>query len=109
MPAISFSTMKNKILNGKKKQTIRLLRTNYWLKFKKGDKLIGYWKMRTKEREKLFESELSQNPFVLKMVDFDENLMILDGFKGLQDGMENWFFPHYGDDLNLRFVVLRWK
>lgn len=109
MPAISFSTLKEKILSGKKRQTIRPLRSNYWLQFKKGDKLIGYWKMRTSECEKLFESKLRQDPFILEMGDFNEYLMLLDGFESLEDGLDNWFIPHYGDNYEMEFVVLRWE
>lgn len=41
MPVISFNTTKEKILSGEKKQTIRPKRSDYWLKFKRGDKLVG--------------------------------------------------------------------
>jgi len=110
MPAISFSTMKDKLLNGEKKQTIRPARTDYWLQFKKGDPVYGYWKLRTKECEKLFESKLIENPFIIAPCDFSEELMIRDGFMSLSDGLENWFIPHYGELPKFGYyVVLRWE
>ena len=101
--------MKDKLLSGEKKQTIRPLRSDYWLRFKKGDPVYGYWKLRTKECEKLFESMLSENPFVIEGWQFTEELMIRDGFEGLMDGLENWFRPHYGNLYLQKFVVLRWE
>lgn len=109
MPAISFSTLKDKLLSGEKKQTIRPARTDYWLRFKKGDRVVGYWKMRTKECEKLFESKLSENPFIITMMDFDNELMIQDGFENIINGLYDWFIPHYGWDKDMKFVVLRWE
>ena len=109
MPAISFSTMKDKILNGEKKQTIRPLRTNYWLKFKKGDSLVGYWKMRTSECEKLFESMLSEDPFIIDLSDFSDELMIRDGFSSLKEALQKWFSVKYLNLVYMDFVVLRWK
>ena len=108
MPAISFSTLKDKLLSGEKKQTIRPLRSDYWLKFKKGDPVYGYWKMRTDECEKLFESKLSEDPFVIEGWEFTDDLMIRDGFEGIIDGLENWFYPHYGNFYLQKFAVLRW-
>ena len=110
MPAISFSTLKDKILSGEKKQTIRPMLSNYWLNFKKGDRLVGYWKMRTPECEKLFESRLSENPFVVYLGDFDNDLMVKDGFKNINEAMNNWFVPKYGSRPKIdHFVVIRWE
>jgi len=112
MPSISFSTLKKKIVDGTKKQTIRPLRSSYWLRFKKGDRAIGYWKMRTKDCEKLFESEFSEDPFIVLRKNFTDNLFIRDGFNSLTDGEKKWFAVKYGPaDLNpnQKFVILRWK
>jgi len=110
MPSISFSTLKDKILSGEKTQTIRPARTDYWFRFKKGDRVVGYWKMRTKDCEKLFEGFLIENPELVYLGDFDDDLMIRDGFKSLNDGLENWFLPHYGERPEFDyFVVLRWE
>ena len=110
MPAISFSTLKDKILSSEKTQTIRPLRSDYWLKFKKGDRVVGYWKLRTKECEKLFEGIFIEDPFKIDATDFTEELMIRDGFKDITDGLNSWFKPRYGPDFVIMdFVVLRWK
>lgn len=126
MPAVSFSTMKDKILNGEKKQTIRPKRSDYWLQWEEGDRLIGYWKQRSPgESEKLFDSELSEDPFVTKIyrdrdkeydkwefieeINRENKLAIRDGFEGLNK-MHLWFMSKYGEKcLDWDFVVLRWK
>jgi len=110
MPSISFSTLKDKILSGEKKQTIRPILTDYWLQFKKGDRVVGYWKMRTKKCEKLFESKFSETPFVVYIGDFDDDLMRRDGFEDTKDAMHKWFVPKYGARPELdHFIVLRWE
>jgi hypothetical protein len=113
VPAISFSTMKDKILSGQKKQTIRPY-SEYWMKWRTNDRLIGFWKMRTKACEKLFDSTFSEDPFVISWLDFNDDLMKRDGFKDLLDGNEKWFIPHYGSklkriDILKLFTVIRWK
>jgi len=113
VPVIIFSTLKDKILSGEKKQTIRPKRSDWWLKFKKGDKLIGYWKLRSKERELLFVSELSEDPFIVKWKDFTDELMQKDGFSDLETANKEWFIPKYGRNgkiiPEMEFVVIRWR
>ena len=46
MPALSFKVFKEKLLSGEKRQTIRPIRKR---SFKVGDKLVLYWKQRTKK------------------------------------------------------------
>ena len=109
MPAISFSTLKDKILSGEKKQTIRPY-SDYWLKFKKGDRAVGYWKMRTPECEKLFESVFSEDPFITDLSEFDDELMSRDGFSNLREALLDWFWVKYPKNLPfMDFVVLRWE
>ena len=80
------------------------------MKFKKGDRVIGYWKLRTKECEKLFEGILIEDPFKIDATDFTNELMVRDGFKDITDGLNSWFKPRYGPDFVIMdFVVLRWK
>lgn len=109
MPAISFSTLFNKLINKEKKQTIRPRFSDYWLRFKKGDRLVGYWKLRTPECKKLFDSELSEDPFVVDLSDFDDELMVRDGFSSLKEAMRHWFLPKYPNLATMEFVVLRWN
>lgn len=112
MPAISFSTLRDKIEDGTKKQTIRPY-SLYWMKWSEGDRLVGYWKMRTKQCEKMFDSKFSENPFVVRWGDFTDELMQLDGFKSLKEANDEWFIPHYGSKkkgifIYKLFIVLRW-
>jgi hypothetical protein len=113
MPAISFSTLKDKILSGEKKQTIRPKLSDYWLRFKKGDRLVGYWMLR-QGGEKLFDSEFIENPFIATYHELmcHDDWMVMDGFRGVSDAYVNWFRPHYGDmyphQMEKEFVVIRW-
>jgi hypothetical protein len=111
MPVISFSTMRDKILSGEKKQTIRPY-SEHWMKLKTGDKLVGWWKQRSPEREKLFESVLSEAPFGIYWLFFTDSLMQRDGFYNLDRANAEWFIPHYGEhgevDADKPFVVIRW-
>ena len=117
MPAVSFSTMKDKILNGEKKQTIRPKRSDYWSRWQKGDRLVGYWKLRSRgESEKLFDSQFAEDPFVVSSTDFNQELALKDGFRDNEyfkavDHMKSWFVNKYTDEFieGMEFFVLRWK
>lgn len=129
MPAISFNaeltdedgkTMKQKILSGEKKQTIRPKRSDYWLRWGKGDRLVGYWKMRSSEEsKKLFESEFAEDPLMIKPNDWTNSLAYNDGFRPrMIDGqkvsalgaMRYWFKEKYGEEYeDMEFVIIRWK
>ena len=64
MPALSFSLMKEKILDGSKRQTVRKFRKR---PIKVGDKLFLFWKQRTKECERLKEASCLQE-FKIQLV-----------------------------------------
>jgi hypothetical protein len=113
MPAISFTIMQDKLRSGAKKQTIRLIRSGYWLRWRKGDRLVGYWKMRT-GGPKLFESVLAEDPNVVLWCDFTDALLQADGFASMEQANREFFIPLYGlrgEQVipSLRFVVLRWQ
>lgn len=110
MPAISFSTMKDKLKNGEKTQTIRPKRSDYWLQYNEGDQLIGYWKQRSKgESKQLFKGVMSEDPFVISSKDFTQRLAIKDGFEDLRK-MHKWFKDRYGwDYMDMKFIVIRWQ
>lgn len=57
MPLLGFTKPKSKLLDGTKTQTIRKPRKH---PLKVGDKLFIYWKMRTKECEKLGEAVITR-------------------------------------------------
>jgi len=61
MPSIGFTHFKEKLLNGAKRQTIRKLRKR---PIKVGDTLYIYWKLRTKECEKLEEAICQETFFI---------------------------------------------
>lgn len=122
MPAISFSVMKDKLKQGEKTQTIRLKRSNYWLRYSKGDQLIGYWKQRSKgESEQLFKGVLSEDPFVVTGDEITEKLARKDGFEtrvpsphvsaiSPKDNLITFLKDHYGESWESEeYVVLRWR
>lgn len=77
MPLLSFSVLKEKLLDGSKTQTIRRPRKKYDLK--EGDKLYIWWKSRTPQREKLGESRVTK--IVTKRIrDLTEWDALRDGF-----------------------------
>lgn len=57
MPLLGFTKLKEKLLDGSKTQTIRKPRKH---PLKVGDKLFIYWKLRTKECEKLGEAVITK-------------------------------------------------
>ena len=113
MPVISFSTLKSELISRKKRQTIRPKITDHWLRFKKGDYLYAYWKLRVaKEKEFLFTERLIEDIFIVRWDGFTDALMLRDGFDSLEQGNRVWFIPNYGVNgktvLDKEFVVLRW-
>lgn len=126
MPAISFSTMKDKILSKEKTQTIRPKRSDYWLQWKEGDRLVGYWEMRSPgESEKLFDSEFAEDPFITTPEEWTIELARRDGFRPKRVyhmiykdiveqnalySMKDWFWGKYGEGYSdLEYVVIRWE
>jgi hypothetical protein len=79
LPLLGFTKLKDKLLDGSKTQTIRRPRKH---PLKVGDKLYIYWKLRTKNCEKLGEgiiTKIVRKPFC----ELNEKDAVLDGF--------NWF------------------
>ena len=76
MPLLGFTKLKEKLLDGSKTQTIRKPRKH---PIKVGDKLFIYWKLRTKECEKLGEAIVTKikRKFLGEMTGADA---IFDGF-----------------------------
>lgn len=81
MPLLGFTKLKSKLLDGSKTQTIRRPR-KYPINV--GDKLYIYWKLRTKECEKLGEA-IATKVVRKQLVDITNEDAIKDGFKNLQD------------------------
>jgi hypothetical protein len=125
MPIISFSVFKDKILDGSKTQTIRKERK---YPIKNGDHLYLWWKSRTPQREKLFETTCVST-FKIKLyvdnTDIDvarlfqngdiigfpyDDLVVFarrDGFYTPEE-MRLWFLKTYGPINGDVFDVIRW-
>lgn len=98
MVAINFSVFKDKILNGSKRQTIRLLNKKWCRVFDKTElcytvMLQLYWRQRSKESELLMEIEL-RSLFPKKLNQITEKEAFDDGFKSLEE-LWVWFKKTY--------------
>jgi hypothetical protein len=99
LPLLSFSVLKDKLLDGSKTQTIRYPRKN---PLKVEDKLYVYWKCRTKETEKLGESK------VLKIT--TKTIGELDDLDAIRDGFDTnlqliYALTHLHKNLSLQTKV----
>jgi len=77
MPLLGFTKLKEKLLDGSKTQTIRKPRKH---PLKVGDKLFIYWKLRTKQCEKLGEAVIT-NIVRKPILEVTEEEAIKDGFE----------------------------
>jgi len=126
MPLLGFTVFKDKILDGSKKQTIRKLRK---IPIKKGDKLYLYWKLRTKQCEKLFETicidefkiifhkwvndlqcyRVNKNTPYFFTDKECEQLAILDGFEDYSEMTGMLYNAHKEYFFGNPFQVIRWE
>jgi hypothetical protein len=79
MPLLGFSKLKEKLLDGTKTQTIRKPRKH---PIQVGDKLFIYWKLRTKECEKLGEAVVTKVE-AKRLANITNEDAVKDGFKDL--------------------------
>lgn len=79
MPLLGFTKLKSKLLDDSKTQTIRKPRKH---PLKVGDKLFVYWKLRTKQCEKLGEARITK--IVRKsLLNLTEDEAVKDGFESV--------------------------
>jgi hypothetical protein len=112
MPLLSFSVLKDKLMDGSKTQTIRKPRKKYPLKV--GDKVYIWWKSRTPGREKLGEGVIVaiSHKSISYMTEEDA---VHDGFKegrGLSAKghlATTLWNMHPETDSNTTFDVIKWK
>lgn len=105
-PALSFSVFKDKLLSGEKCQTIRKIGKR---SINVGDKLVVYWKQRSKHNELLGVTEcIWTRTTLLKDVTYEE--AIQDGFDGIL-ALWGWFNKHYSldDTLKGEWKIIRFK
>ena len=90
MPLLGFTKLKEKLLDDSKTQTIRKPRKN---PIKVGDKLFIYWKLRTKECEKLGEAIVTKMEHK-SIYELTEEDAIKDGFEN-RGGLIQWLMENY--------------
>lgn len=105
LPLLGFTKLKGKLLDGTKTQTIRRPRKR---PFKVGDKLYIYWKLRTKQCEKLGEAIVTK---VVRKAFYKLNKKdaILDGFNNLDEliiALEKMHKPCH--DALFDIITFRW-
>jgi len=125
MPLIGFTVFKDKILSGEKRQTIRPMR-KYPIKM--GDRLYLYWKLRTKQCEKLgeaictevfdirFNARQGTDSFIFytTMVPYSQRqiteLAQMDGFNNSLE-LLHWFLDNYKLSFlfDMPFQAIRWS
>ena len=113
MPLLGFTKLKEKLLDGTKTQTIRKPRKH---PIKVGDKLFVYWKLRTKECEKLGEAIVTK--IVRKRAfEFTREDAIKDGFEADQFrpalnnlvlALEEMHSDYYTDDKEFDIITFEW-
>ena len=118
---VNFTVFIDKILSGKKRQTIRKA-SSKWRNVKAGDKLTLYTGLRTKECRKLGEAEVESVEDIEIGIGFfwsyvywggieateDEvrEIAKADGFDCIRDFLE-FFDNHYGP--NFTGKIIKWK
>lgn len=116
MVAISFSIMKEKLLDGSKAQTIRLVKPLRLKQLSKAKNLEIYWKQRDpKESEKLFDAELID----LTPIKFFERMSLetmlditeADGFNGSPGKLIGFLIKAHGEKAvkTETFTIIRFK
>lgn len=105
MPLLGFTKLKDKLLDGTKTQTIRKPRKH---PIKIGDKLFVYWKLRTKECEKLGEAIVTK--IVRKQLDDINNEdAIKDGFEDIVDFQDIFTRMHPKAYWETEFDIITFK
>lgn len=107
MPLLGFTVFKDKLLSGKKTQTIRLPRKH---PFHVGDKLYVYWKPRTRDCRKIGEATLVEL-VRKKVMDLDLSDALLDGFNNEFELMATLqrLHPNMGMTTEVDVVTWHWN
>jgi len=105
MPLLGFTKLKEKLLDGSKTQTIRKPRKH---PIKVGDKLYVYWKLRTKECQKLGEGVVTK--IVRKPLEKITNEdAVKDGFPDIVDFMHRFTKMHPDAYMESEFDIITWQ
>lgn len=106
MPSIGFTVMKDKILSGEKRQTIRAVSKR---KINPGDTLYLYWHLRQKDCELL---KVTKCRYVLRQTyrnfAFDNEIARADGFKDAFE-LRLWFKKKHNPEMDDLFDIIGWE
>lgn len=105
MPLIGFTVLKEKILSGEKRQTIRKARKH---PIKVGDTLYLYWHLRQKDCE-LLKVACCRETFRIPYGAFCniDSIAKRDGFKDSEE-LRAWFQKKHKPTLDDLFDIIRW-
>ena len=104
MRIISFSVLKDKLLEGTKTQTIRRPRKN---PLRVSEMVQIYWKLRSKDRLKLFNAVITSID-VIKLTKTSENVFISDGFTSKKEALD-WFKSKYPKSWTSKFKLIKFR
>ena len=105
MPLLGFTKLKDKLLDGSKTQTIRKPRKH---PIQVGDKLYVYWKLRTKECEKLGLSKIVkiERKYLIELTEEEVRKDVFLDRRNLTE----WFLGKYGKNVGeMQFDVITFE
>lgn len=110
MAIISFNSKKGLIKHGFKDVALRQKKeSDHWSGLDKGQELNLYWKMRSSDKEILRETKVKEDPFLVEVDEFNDELANRAGFDSVED-LEEHIRDKYGEDYNEhKYVVIVWE
>jgi len=110
MATISFNQKRGLIQYGFKDVGIRQKKeSDHWSKLEEGQELKVFWKMRSKDKELLLETEVAEDPIVIEPSELTDELADKAGFDGVKD-LKNHLKSKYGKDWeDHEYVVIMWR
>lgn len=110
MATISFNQKRGLIQYGFKDVGIRQKKdSDHWSSLEKGQDLTVFWKMRSKDKEILQETEMADDPIVIEPDEFTDELADRAGFDSVKD-LRNHLRNKYGKDWeDHKYVVIIWR
>lgn len=110
MANISFNSKKGLIQHGFKDAAIRQKKeSDHWSSLDEGQELKVYWRMRTDNKEVLLETEVAEEPFLVEVDEFNEDLVDRAGFNSLDD-LKGHLKEKYGEDYDEhKYVIIVWE
>lgn len=113
MTLLTFSTLKNKLLNGEKQQTIRY-NVSYWSKVLDGNKKLDIWWLNPRNQHPdCYKMGVAEGSYTLKRgSNFTHKDAVKDGFDDLDELLNVLMMLHKltkSEVLDREWVVMSWE